>query len=193
MSNFYSKTYNFYLNTYWDKPNSDFLKANGFTTYPFKEYDYFVDIINKNDLPKCDIIDICCGNGMLLRHLMENCHSQITPFGIDFLNPSIEQAKKEVLPDFRRNFFVSNAVDFDFSNHIFDIVLLDPYHFIDIDLVRILPIIMKQTRNSIIFYTYADVLRQTKLDSVANFPTLKSITNLEMFNYNEISIAVFYC
>jgi SAM-dependent methyltransferase len=170
------------------------LTPNGFTVYPIKEYNYFVNLIdNLNNQNQCSVIDICCGNGLLLKHLIEHCYSQIIPFGIDFLEHSIKQAKVVLHQNFSDNFFVSNAVNFDFSNFFFDLVLIDPYHFKDEDLNTLVSILIKQTFNSILFYSYADVLIQNKSRSVADFSVLTRINNLQIFNYEEISIAVLHC
>ena len=191
MDDFYKNRYNFYRYSYWDSQQNDLLKPNGFTQYPHKEYDYFVNVIDSlNNKVECRIMDICCGNGLLLRHLTECCHSQIIPFGIDFLELSIEQAVRTIHPNYSQNFFLSNAIDFDFTQSVFDFVLLDPYHFIDNDLVKLLQILIKRTTNSIIFYTYTDVLTYNDLRSVAEFSALKNVNDLKMFNYNEVSIAV---
>jgi hypothetical protein len=94
-------------------------------------------------------------------------------------------------PNFHQNLFVANAVSFDFSKYFFDFILLDPYHFTDSDLIRLLQNLIERISNSIILYTYADVLIENKLKSVADFPALKSISNLKIFNYHEISFAIY--
>jgi SAM-dependent methyltransferase len=194
MNDFYQDRHNFYQNSYWNIQRKNILIPNGFTVYPNKEYNYFVSIIdNLNKKAKCTIIDICCGNGLLLKHLIENCHSQIIPYGIDFLDKSINQAKTVLHQNFSNNFFVSNAINFDFSEHFFDFVLIDPYHFEDKDLKRLLQILIEQTSNCIVFYTYADILMQNKFKSVVCFPALIGIKGLQTHNYKEISIAVLNC
>lgn len=196
MKDFYKDRRGFYFQHYWSTKHDNFLIPNGFIHYPTKEYDYFVTIINNlNNAKRCNIMDVCCGNGLLLKHLIEHCDHQIIPFGIDFISLSIEQAINVIHPDFRQNFFISNAIDFDFSKYTFDFILLDPYHFLDTDLKELLPRIIKQTNNSIIFYTYIDVLEQAKFDSIANFPVLKNMNtyDLEVFNYEKISIAILQC
>jgi SAM-dependent methyltransferase len=194
MNCFYKERYDFYSQSYWEKEHNDLLVPNGFTVYPNKEYNCFVSLIdNLNTQNQCSIIDICCGNGLLLKHLVEHCHSQIIPYGIDFLENSIQQAKTVIHPNLCNNFFASNAINFDFSNYFFDFVLLDPYHFTDKDLSRLLQILTNQTFNSILLYTYADVLIQNELQNVAEFSALRGINNLQTYNYEEISIAVLDC
>ena len=194
MNYFYKNRYDFYSQNYWKDEHNDLFKPNGFTVYPNKEYNYFVNLIdNLNTLNQCSVIDVCCGNGLLLKHLIEHCSSQIIPYGIDFLENSIQQAKTVIHPNFRNNFFVSNAINFKFSNYFFDFVLLDPYHFTDKDLNKLFQILIKQTSNSIVLYTYADVLMQNKLQSVTDFSALNGINNLQVYNYEEISIAVLDC
>jgi SAM-dependent methyltransferase len=71
------------------------------------------------------IIDLGCGNGLLLKLLMEKCSHLLVPFGVDFLEKSIEQAKSEILPEFKQNFFVGNVVDFSFPGK-FEYIVTDP-------------------------------------------------------------------
>ncbi|NVO08673.1 MAG: class I SAM-dependent methyltransferase [Bacteroidales bacterium] len=191
MENFYGNSYNFYSQSYWKNKYNNLLTPNGFTYYPNAEYNYLVRIIDDlNNQYKCNIMDVCCGNGLLLKHLMEHCRSQIIPFGIDFIKPSIKQAVKVVHPNYRNNFFLSNAIEFDFSTNVFDFILLDPYHFTNQDLTRLLQTLIKQVSNSVIFYTYADVLINNNFKSVVDFPVLARSSNMNIFNYDEISIAV---
>jgi SAM-dependent methyltransferase len=188
---FYKSQYDFYKSKYWNTNHNDLNIPNGFDKYPLKEYNYFSDLLNDYiSLSKCNILDICCGNGLLLNHLINHCSFDVIPFGIDFQENSIKQAKDEIHTNFKDNFFIKNANSFDFSERIFDIVLLDPYHFTDEDLQNLTTRILGSAKTLAVFYCYQDVLANKNYATVADFPTINSLT-LKIYDYAEISIGIY--
>lgn len=69
------------------------------------------------------ILDLGCGDGMLLRYLIDNSELHLVPFGVDFLPRSIQQAKICVLPQWQKHFFVSNVNSVEFYDLAFDFVI----------------------------------------------------------------------
>jgi len=72
------------------------------------------------------ILDLGCGNGALLRALVDNSPYALTPYGIDFLAESIDEACTLILPEFRNNFLASNVAHFDFSGQTFSYIITSP-------------------------------------------------------------------
>ena len=109
---------------YWKgNDGSNILRPNGFTEYPREVYDLFLSLIDRDG----KVIDLGCGNGLMLRHLVTRSRYRLIPFGVDFIEESIRQAREVVLPEYAANFFVSNIVDFDLGASAFDFIFFDPY------------------------------------------------------------------
>ena len=98
-----------------------------------------------------------------------------------FQENSIKQAIDEIHPNFKDNFFIKNATSFDFNEGIFDIVLLDPYHFTDGDLQNLTKNILQSANVLALFYCYQDVLTNKNYTTVADFPTINALT-LKTYN-----------
>lgn len=112
MDVFYKQRYDYYNVNY---AQNDILSSNGFRIYPNDIYNYFVEIVNLlNKRQTSKIMDVCCGNGLLLKHLIDNCSFRVIPFGIDFVKSSIEQAIQVIHSNNKTNFFCLNAIHFDF-------------------------------------------------------------------------------
>lgn len=190
--NFYKNQFDFYKSKYWKTNHNDFVIPNGFTNYPLETYNYFSNILNnKVQVANCKLLDICCGNGLLLKHLMDTCNFEIIPFGIDFQTKSINQAKSKIHKEHKDNFITQNAKFFDFTKKIYDIILFDPYHFTDTDLKVMTDTITKNVGQFVLFYCYADVLKNLTYKCVSDFPALNSL-NLDTYNYDEISFGLCY-
>lgn len=71
-------------------------------------YRYFLDFINKDGT----VMDLGCGNGRLLKFLCDSVASKLIPYGVDFLDESILEARQAVLPAFAANFYVDNVYEF---------------------------------------------------------------------------------
>ncbi|WP_297069724.1 bifunctional 2-polyprenyl-6-hydroxyphenol methylase/3-demethylubiquinol 3-O-methyltransferase UbiG [Thermococcus sp.] len=184
---------------YWGKEKNPFLPS-GFREYPQEIYDFFLSFI---DHPG-KVIDLGCGNGLLLRHLVENSRYELIPYGVDFIEESIEQAKREILPEFATNFTVANVRDYVkmMPDEYFDFIFFDPYHLHPNDLQEAVEHVIRACKpgGKVIFYTYRDVLRVLR---VLNLFKLRWIgwvgdllpdnirKNLRRFDHSEVSVGVF--
>lgn len=74
------------------------------------------------------ILDLGCGDGMLLHYILAHSPFHHIPYGIDFLEESIDQAKAAVLPEFADNFRVGNVADLDWPRPTFRFVIACPDH-----------------------------------------------------------------
>jgi len=72
----------------------------------------------------------------MLKHLTDRSKYKLIPYGADFIEESIEQARREILPNYASNFIVSNVKDFiaQMKIHSYDFIFFDPYHFHPSDL-----------------------------------------------------------
>jgi 2-polyprenyl-3-methyl-5-hydroxy-6-metoxy-1,4-benzoquinol methylase len=100
------------------------LLPNGITGSPL-ELISKIKILKKLIKHDAEIIDLGCGNGLLLKMYTQQSKFQIIPFGVDFIEKSISQAKKKVIPEYKNNFTVENIIDYKFTRK-FDYILTDP-------------------------------------------------------------------
>lgn len=173
---FYNKNKDFYFRSYYDCKNfySDidvsFLpKLNGFIKYPNIEYSLIFEAFKTVYQNESKIVDLGCGTGLLLNHIIDNHSNPLIPYGIDFIEQSIDIAQ-HVFEEFRNNFFISNAADIESVNIDFNdsIVLLDPYHYLRSDLYKIIRY-CKSFGCSVLLYTYSDVLIMLEIDDIKSF------------------------
>jgi len=68
-------------------------EMNGYSNVPIGPYLSTLPLIDGNG----KIIDSGCGNGMLLKFLIEFSGHSLIPFGIDLNEKAIAQASKEIL------------------------------------------------------------------------------------------------
>lgn len=80
-----------------------------------------------------DVLDLGCGNGALLRFLLSRLSVKIYPYGVDFLEESIQEAKTVVLSDFSDNFFASSIDDFNPGVQKFSYIITSPDYTFDPD------------------------------------------------------------
>ena len=162
---------------YWkNNDGSDILRPNGFQEYPEEVYDLFLKLIDHDG----KIIDLGCGNGLLLRHIITKSKYKLIPYGIDFIKESIEQAKTKVLPQYADNFIVGNIVDVELGVENYDFILFDPYHVHKNDLSQMIHKIIRSCRENgkIIFYTYTDVLKILRIINIFKFKIIRWVGDL---------------
>lgn len=66
---------------------------------------YLLRLLNKKEeFTVSSVIDIGCGNGLLLKYIRESIGEDIIPYGCDYNALAIELLKEQVLPQFAGNF-----------------------------------------------------------------------------------------
>ncbi len=163
----YKKRRKIFEKMYWGESRrrrDNLYRPSGFKEYPRDIYNLFTSLIDRDG----KVVDLGCGNGLLLRHLVQHSRYRLEPYGVDFLEKSIEQAKNKILPEYAQNFTVANIVDYKLEPQSYDFILVDPtsIHRDDIeDFVEKLAIACRPG-GKIIFYAYRDVLRVLKILSI---------------------------
>ena len=175
--NYYNKQHDFYSSYYKGKT---IYERNGFDEYPIVEYSMFVNAIESLPEKTIKVIDIGCGNALLLKHIIKNTHKKVTPYGVDFLSKSIIEAKRDILPKFAGNFLCINAIDFVFLGS-FDVVLFDPSILRKENRNVFFQRIMESKSHYCIVYTYSDVIIALNL---SNALALLSKTNVNSIIYS---------
>lgn len=164
MDSYYLKKHTFYSSYIQGKTEYE---RNGFDEYPVLEYSMFIQAINNIYLNSLSVIDIGCGNGLLLKHIIQNSGKHIIPYGIDFIEESIDEAKYRTLPDFKDNFSCTNAVSYIFQRS-FDLVLFDVSLLKREDSDAFLERVQNKGIPYCIVYLYADVMEIMQISNVAD-------------------------
>ena len=130
-----------------------------------------------------------------MRHLVENSEYELIPYGVDFIEESIEQAKRDILPEFAGNFVVANVRDYvhEIPDEYFDFIFFDPYNVHPEDLPETVGHLIRacRTGGGVIFYTYHDVLESLNLEWVGDFLPENIRRKLKRFDHPEVSVGVF--
>jgi SAM-dependent methyltransferase len=185
---YYSKNREYFLKQYWkNNDGTDLVRPNGFKEYPIFIYTAFCQQINKNG----KVLDLGCGNGLMLKHLMQYSGYKLIPYGVEFLEPSIKQAKEIIHPQYADNFIAGNMIDYSFKEGPFDFIFLSPHHVHPEDREKFFKKVKENCTQGgkIIFYSHSDVLRQHNLSWVGEFPELKK-WNLVRKDYPQVSIGI---
>jgi len=103
-------------------------ELNGYSSPPSKYYLPTLSLINRAG----KLLDLGCGNGMLLKFIRTFSHLPIEPYGIDSRQVPLEQAKREIFPDCPENFRLADVNDYDFKEGPFNIMITNPLYGNDV-------------------------------------------------------------
>ncbi len=187
--NHYLNNQNWYLKTYWeDNDGHNLYRPNGFKSLPENIYRAFAEQIDKDG----KVLDMGCGNGLMLQYLMLTTGYKLIPYGVDFMSRSIKQAKKILHPQYANHFEVGNVVNYSFKKGPFDFIFAAIHHIYSGDRKEYLAKLRKNCKKDgkIIFYEYNDVLKAENYTWVGEFPELKH-WKLIRKNYPEIILGIF--
>ena len=170
---YYSKNKEYFSKEYWDNNNgTDLIRPNGFKEYPIFVYTALCQQIHKSG----KVLDLGCGNGLMLKHLMQYSGYKLIPYGIEFLKDSIKQAKEILHPQYKDNFLTGNIINYSFDKGPFDFIFLTPHHIHPSDRKNFLKKLKKKCSQGgrIIFYAHSDVLKGHRYNWVGEFPEIKN-------------------
>ncbi len=185
---FYGKSRDFYLAEYWREKDDNLFRPNGFTVLPEEFYQAFSAQIDKNG----KVLDLGCGNGLMLKYLMATSGYKLIPYGVDFLERSIKQAKEILFPEYADNFETCNVVDYTFEKGPFDFIFTFVSHIYPKQRKEYIEKVMKSCKKGgrVIFYEYDKVIKSYGLTWVGEFTELKNI-DVKRKEHPKVSLAVF--
>jgi len=128
----------------------------------------------------------------MLKYLMLTSGYKLIPYGVDFLERSIKQAKEILHPQYAANFTCGNVVDYSFKGGPFDFIFTTIHHIYPGDRKEYLNKLRKNCRKGgkIIFYEYEDVLKAENYTWVGEFSELKT-WKLIRKDHPEIILGIF--
>ena len=173
---------------YWtNNDGRDIYLPNGFREYPHEIYNLFCKQIDRDG----KVLDLGCGNGLMLKHLIIHTKRKLIPYGVDFLKESINQAREIILPEYAENFVVDNIVEYDYDNTPYDFIFFDPYDIHPEDTPKVLEDILRalSPKGKLICYTYRDVLNSYGYGWVGEFPHLEEL-ELRRIDHPEVSLGI---
>jgi SAM-dependent methyltransferase len=148
------------------------VSMNGYHRPPVGAYLSTLPLIDRDG----KIVDLGCGNGMLLKFLTIFSKHDLDPFGIDFNREAIMEAKEKVLPEYADQFYVSDIIQHKFTSGPYNIIIVNPYYckininiFTQKCLDNLLP------GGKLIYRIHVDVLKNNNINNVEN-----EFKNLEM-------------
>jgi|GEM_PF-1488335 len=113
----------------WMEKNAEHFSKNlnGYEGVPHNFYGSTLPLIDRPG----DIMDLGCGNGMLLRFLMEFSGQKLIPHGVDINIHALMQAKEKILKKYSNNFSFGRIENYDLKNQAFDILIANPFYVPD--------------------------------------------------------------
>jgi tRNA1(Val) A37 N6-methylase TrmN6 len=79
----------------WLETYGSLYRTNGYSDPPWAIYDQFLGAVDRPG----PILELGCGNGLLLRFLCDLSAYALLPFGVDIKEPSIREARTIVFPE----------------------------------------------------------------------------------------------
>ncbi|MFC1518071.1 class I SAM-dependent methyltransferase [Candidatus Margulisiibacteriota bacterium] len=119
---FYERTYELNFRSHWPQVHNNIFFTNGLLDKSCNSFKPILELIDQDG----KIIDLGCGNGLLLKYLVDHSQYILVPIGIDFIAASIKQGLELVFPSNKNVLFHKNIVDYDFKQGPFSFILTSP-------------------------------------------------------------------
>lgn len=108
----------------WLSPFGTLFNQNGYRNPPEDIYTAFLRVLDSGG----KVLELGCGNGLLLRYLFDHSPQVIVPYGVDINPRSIETAKASVFPCFAEHFSVGDARQYKFPATPVDVLITNPLY-----------------------------------------------------------------
>jgi SAM-dependent methyltransferase len=173
---------------YWaDNDGSNLDRTNGFVGDPTDAYSLFLRL---NMFGR--ILDLGCGNGRLLRAIAAGARRPVVPFGIDFLMPSVRQARTEVWPDVPENFRHASIERFKFDSD-YDFILSDPVLIAQTHRKRVIEVAARHAVEALVLYSYTDALRTFSVRCPCEWGGIARVPSCRALELRDEHLAMHVC
>ena len=173
-----------------ERKNYFSMDMNGYDKPPSYSYMPTLHHINRNG----KIMDLGCGNGMLLKFLIKFSGKQLEPFGIDHNEECIYQAVSEVLPEYAQNFRICDIINYYFLENSFDIIIANPFHtYTKYSIAEFTKQCIESLNYSgrLIYRIHDDVLENINIETIEDIEDFsRFIKNSEMKAYHYQGITI---
>jgi tRNA1(Val) A37 N6-methylase TrmN6 len=99
-------------------------ETNGYSFPPWAIYDQFLPVINRPGR----ILELGCGNGLLLRFLCDLSGRALQPFGVDIKEPRIHEARTIVFPEYPSSFVQGDLREDVHHSGSFAVLMVNPLY-----------------------------------------------------------------
>jgi len=186
---YYANRHQSYMRMYWEQNDgTDIYSPNGYRDEPTWICDCFCEQITHNG----KVIDLGCGNGLMLKYLMEHTQFTLIPYGVDLLEPSIRQARNIIHPEYKSHFIVCNVADYEYEDAPFDFIFANPHYIYAGDMAEFLHNVLNACADGgrVIFYTYSDVLKHCGYPWVGEFSGVSELA-IKRRDYPGVSFGIY--
>ncbi len=160
-------------------------ELNGYSRVPYGPYTSTLHLINQDG----KIIDLGCGNGMLLKYASQFSGHKLIPFGIDISEMALEQAVNEIFPNHKENFHLVDVNQYGFAQGKFNLIITNPFYAKDMGELTDKCLDNLEPGGRIIYRVHDDVLRINRIQSLDEVSALKGY-NMKTSNGNWLVFGV---
>ncbi len=134
---------------------------NGYPCVPLGPYLSTLPLVDLDG----KVMDLGCGNGMLLKFLMKFSGHDLIPYGVDKEFTPIRQVKFAILPEYKDNFSVNTVDRYKFKEK-FDLIISNPFYSKDMKKFTSDCLEALNPGGKLIYRIHDDVLRNNDINSL---------------------------
>ena len=108
----------------WLQTYGSLYRTNGYSSPPWAIYDRFLGVVDRPG----PILELGCGNGLLLRFLYDLSGQALRPFGVDIREARIREAKATVFPEREACFVPGDLRDGVHHTGLFTTLIVNPLY-----------------------------------------------------------------
>lgn len=108
----------------WVQRYGGYHQTNGYSFPPWTIYDQFLPMVDRPGR----VLELGCGNGLLLRFLCDLSGLDLQPFGVDNKQARIDEARSIIFPEYSSSFVHGDLRDGIHHCGPFDVLMVNPLY-----------------------------------------------------------------